>query len=171
VNPNSISQTITDIKNTWTQVMSTPNCDLGFFDDGLARMYNSELRISGLIKYFSFVAIFISCIGLFGLSLFVIERKRKEIGIRKVNGARISEVMLLLNRSFIQWVIIAFIIAVPIAWYIMEKWLENFAFRTTISWWVFATSGVIALGIALLTVSYQSYKAAMKNPVESLRYE
>lgn len=167
----NFTQTLTQIKSTWAKILPQTNCEIGFFDDRLAKLYNSEVRISGLIKYFTFVAIFISCIGLFGLSLFVIERKRKEIGIRKVNGARISEVMLLLNQSFIQWVIIAFVIAVPVAYYAMNQWLQNFAYRTNLSWWIFVLAGLLALGIALLTVSWQSWKAATKNPVEALRYE
>jgi putative ABC transport system permease protein len=137
----------------------------------LESMYNSEVKISELFKYFSFIAIFISCIGLFGLSLFVIELKRKEIGIRKINGAKIGEVIFLLNRDFIRWVIIAYVLACPVAWLVMNKWLENFAYKTNLSLWIFALAGVMALGIALLTVSWQSWKAATKNPVEALRYE
>ena len=91
--------------------------------------------------------------------------------MRKVNGAKISEVMLLLNRDFVKWVAIGFIVATPIAYFAMHKWLENFAYKTTLSWWIFALAGVLALGIALLTVSFQSWKAATKNPVEALRYE
>jgi putative ABC transport system permease protein len=101
----------------------------------------------------------------------VAQQKIKEIGIRKVNGARISEVLVMLNKDFVKWVAIAFVIATPIAYYAMNKWLENFAYKTELSWWIFALAGLLALGIALLTVSFQSYKAAVKNPVESLRYE
>ena len=171
ISPDHFTQTLDQIKSTWAKILPQTNCEIGFFDDRLAKLYNSEVRISGLIKYFTFVAIFISCIGLFGLSLFVIERKRKEIGIRKVNGARISEVILLLNQSFIQWVIVAFVIAVPVAYYVMNQWLQNFAYKTNLSWWIFALAGLLALGIALLTVSWQSWKAATRNPVEALRYE
>jgi putative ABC transport system permease protein len=95
----------------------------------------------------------------------------KEIGIRKVNGARITEILILLNRDFVKWVSIAFVIATPIAWFSMHKWLESFAYKTDLSWWIFALSGVLALGIALFTVSWQSWKAATRNPVEALRYE
>jgi putative ABC transport system permease protein len=171
VNPANFSQTIGKIKNSWSKVLPQSACDLGFFDDKLAQMYNSEVKFSGLFNYFSFVAIFISCIGLFGLSLFIIERRNKEIGVRKVNGARTSEVMILLNKDFVKWVAIAFVIATPIAWYTMHKWLENFAYKTELSWWVFALAGMLALGIALLTVSWQSWRAATRNPVEALRYE
>ncbi len=171
VNPTNFSQTIGKIKNSWSKILPQTNCDLGFFDDKLAQMYNAEVKFSGLFNYFSFVAIFISCIGLFGLSLFIIERRNKEIGVRKVNGAKTSEVIILLNRDFVKWVVIAFIIACPIARYAMHKWLENFAYKTELSWWVFAVAGLLALGIALLTVSWQSWRAARRNPVEALKYE
>jgi putative ABC transport system permease protein len=97
--------------------------------------------------------------------------RTKEIGIRKVNGARTAEIMAMLNKDFIKWVAIAFIIACPLAWYAMHKWLQNFAYKTELSWWVFAAAGVIAMVIALVTVSWQSYRAATQKPVESLRYE
>jgi putative ABC transport system permease protein len=99
------------------------------------------------------------------------ERRTSEIGLRRVNGATVSEVMVLLNKDFVKWVIIAFIIASPIALVVAHKWLQNFAYRTELSWWIFILSGIIALGIALLTVSLQSWKAATRNPVEALRYE
>jgi putative ABC transport system permease protein len=103
--------------------------------------------------------------------LFISEGKTKEIGIRKVNGAKTSEILALLNKDFIKWVAIAFVIACPIAYYAMNLWLENFAYKTTLSWWIFVSAGVLALGIALLTVSWQSWRAATRNPVEALRYE
>jgi putative ABC transport system permease protein len=99
------------------------------------------------------------------------ESKVKEIGIRKVNGARISGILFMLNKDFIILVIIAFVIAFPISWYTLNKWLQNFAYKTNLSWWIFGLSGIIALGIALLTVSWQSWRAAARNPVEALRYE
>jgi putative ABC transport system permease protein len=171
IDPAGFSQTLDKIKDLWAKVLPQSNCEIRFFDDRLESMYNSEVRISELFKYFSFIAIFISCIGLFGLSLFVIELKRKEIGIRKINGAKVGEVIFLLNKDFIRWVIIAFIIACPVTWLVMNRWLENFAFKTNLSLWIFALAGVMALGIALLTVSWQSWKAATRNPVEALRYE
>ncbi|MBN1820937.1 MAG: ABC transporter permease [Prolixibacteraceae bacterium] len=171
VAPQNFSGTINEIKSTWAGLFPSTTCEVGFFDDSIESLYNSELKISGLFKYFSFIAIFISCIGLFGLSLFIIERRKKEIGVRKVNGAKIGEVMILLNKSFIKWVMIAFVLACPITWFIMQRWLENFAYKTNIGWWVFAFSGILAVSIAILTVSYQSWKAARANPTESLRYE
>ncbi|MEZ5104590.1 MAG: FtsX-like permease family protein [Draconibacterium sp.] len=171
VDPANFTKTLSEIKSTWAKVLPQSLCEIKFFDESLEKMYNSEIKISGLFRYFSFIAIFISSIGLFGLSLFIIERRKKEIGVRKVNGAKIGEVMFLLNKDFIRWVVIAFVIACPIAWLAMHKWLENFAFKTNLSWWVFALAGALALIIALLTVSFQSYKAATSNPVEALKYE
>ena len=171
IDPANFTKTLSDIKTAWTKVLPQSLCEISFFDDSLEEMYNSEIRISGLFRYFSFIAIFISCIGLFGLSLFVIERRKKEIGVRKVNGAKIGEVMFLLNKDFIRWVLIAFVIACPIAWLVMQKWLENFAYKTSLDWWVFILAGALSVIIAVLTVSYQSYKAAVRNPVEALRYE
>ncbi len=139
--------------------------------DQINHFYTQEENQAKLISAFSALAIFLSVIGLLGMTLVSINRKTKEIGIRKVNGAKISEILTMLNRDFVKWVAIAFIIATPIAWYAMHKWLENFAYKTTLSWWIFALAGVLALGIALLTVSFQSWKAATRNPVEALRYE
>ena len=113
----------------------------------------------------------IGCLGLFGLASFITERRRKEACIRKVVGASVSNIVILLSKSFMQWVLLANIIAWPIAWYAMNRWLENFAYRTTIDWWVFALSGVLAMMIALLTVSYQAVKAATENPINALKYD
>jgi putative ABC transport system permease protein len=110
-------------------------------------------------------------VGLYAISFFTIVRKTKEIGIRKVNGAAALEVMQMLSFRFLAGVGLAFLLAIPVSWYAMNKWLENFAYKTELSWWIFALAGLLALGIALLTVSFQSYKAATKNPIESLRYE
>ncbi len=145
--------------------------DYHFLDASFQAQYEAENRVSVLSRYFAGLGILISCLGLFGLAAFAAEQRLKEIGIRKVNGARISEVMTMLNGEFIKWVIIAFVIATPIAFYLLDKWLEGFAYKTNVSWWIFGLSGIVALGIALITVSFQSYKAAIKNPVESLKYE
>jgi putative ABC transport system permease protein len=117
------------------------------------------------------VAIVISILGILGLSVFSIDRRTKEIGIRRVAGAKSSEILLLLNMEFIKWVLVAFIVATPIAWYTMHNWLQNFVYKTELSWWIFLLAGIIAFGIALLTVTWQSWKAAIRNPVEALRYE
>ncbi len=142
-----------------------------FLDEELASKYQSEQTLMRLINSFSALAILIACMGLVGLSIFISENRRKEIGIRKVSGAKISEILTMLNKDFAKWVTIAFVIAIPIAYYAMFKWMENFAYKAKISWWIFALAGVIALVIAIITVSWQSWKAANKNPVEALRYE
>jgi putative ABC transport system permease protein len=110
-------------------------------------------------------------LGLFGLISFSAVQRKKEIGIRKINGAKVTEVLATLNMEVVKWVGLAFLVSCPIAWYAMNLWLENFAYKTTLSWWIFALAGFLALGIALLTVSWQSWRAATRNPVEALRYE
>ena len=124
-----------------------------------------------IISAFSLLAIVLSIMGLLGMVLNAIFLKRKEIGIRKVNGAKTYEIVSMLNKNFLKWVVIAFTLACPIAWFVMNKWLENFAYKTELSWWIFALAGLFAMGIALLTVSFQSWRAATRNPVKSLRYE
>lgn len=133
--------------------------------------YEEEQRLSSIVGIFAVLAITLSLLGLAGLIVFYAENRTKEIGIRKVNGAQIAQIMALLNLEFIERVGIAFIIACPIAWYAVHKWLQHFAFRTNLSWWVFAAAGGVAITIALLTVSWQSWRAATRNPVEALRYE
>jgi putative ABC transport system permease protein len=129
----------------------------------------SSINIVGLA--IGMIALFIASLSLFGLVLMIAVSRTKEIGIRKLNGARVSEIFMMLNKDFIILVVIAFVVAAPFTWLVMHQWLQNFAYKTELSWWIFALAGLLALGIALLTVSFQSYKAATKNPVESLRYE
>ncbi|MGD9929207.1 MAG: ABC transporter permease [Mangrovibacterium sp.] len=140
-------------------------------EDFYNQQFHREKHLLIMLQAFVLVAIVISTINLFAMAWFIAIARTKEIGIRKVNGARVSEVMLMLNRDFVKWVAIAFVIATPVAWYAMHKWLESFAYKTTLSWWIFALAGLLALGITLLTVSWQSWKAATRNPVEALRYE
>lgn len=142
-----------------------------FLDDYFNNQYQADRKFGQFFQLFSLLAIFIACLGLLGLSSYTISRRTKEIGVRKVNGARIGEILVLLNRDFVKWVIIAFVVAVPLSWYVMTLWLETFAYKTELSWWIFALSGFLSMAIALLTVSWQSWKAATRNPVEALRYE
>jgi putative ABC transport system permease protein len=142
-----------------------------FLSDKIANLYQNEKRLSIIYILFTLIALLISVIGLFIISLYDTQMRTKEIGIRKINGAKVSEVIMMLNKDFVKWVAVAFVIACPIAWYAMHRWLENFAYKTELSWWIFALAGLLALGIALLTVSWQSWKAATRNPVEALRYE
>ena len=166
-----VGQGMNFIRDTWQKIIPGHPIKYQFYDEWFDSMYRSEERFAKTIGLFAVLAIVISCIGILGLAIFSSERRIKEIGIRKVNGASISEVMVMLNKDFVKWVTIAFVIATPIAYYAMYKWLENFAYKTELSWWIFALAGLLALGIALLTVSWQSWKAATRNPVEALRYE
>lgn len=142
-----------------------------FLSDEIAALYQKEKRLSTIYIVFTIIALLISAIGLFTIALYDTQRRIKEIGIRKVNGATIYEILFMLNKDFIKWVFIAFVIACPISYYAMSKWLESFAYKTNLNWWVFALAGIFTLVIALLTVSWQTYRAATKNPVQSLRDE
>src|SRR5690606_7890118 len=134
-------------------------------------IYKKDLQLKQLLEAFTVIVLFISLLGLVAISLFITESKTKEIGIRRVNGASVREILIMLNKDFVKWVLIAFVIAMPISFFVMKKWLENFAYKTSLSWWIFALAGLFTLIIALLTVSWQTYKAATRNPVESLRDE
>ncbi|HUV01710.1 MAG TPA: FtsX-like permease family protein [Bacteroidales bacterium] len=159
------------VKNLWQDLLPGYPMKYQFYDEWFDSMYRSEEYFARTISLFAILAIVISCIGILGLSIFSSERRTKEIGIRRVAGAKSSEILILLNKEFIKWVVVAFVIATPVAWFAMHKWLQNFAYRTELSWWIFAFAGLSAVLIALLTVSWQSLMAAARNPVEALRYE
>jgi ABC-type antimicrobial peptide transport system permease subunit len=142
-----------------------------FLDDEFNQIFSSEMLIGKLSRIFALLAIIISCLGLFGLSAYTAERRTKEIGIRKVLGASITGITRLLSKEFLQLVFLSSLIAFPIAWWAMSGWLQNYAYRISISWWVFLAAGATALFIALATISYQAIKAALANPVKSLRTE
>jgi len=171
ISTDNLPQTIAFLKESWKTTGGTTTFEFEFTNDILKKLYESDIRFSKVIGLMAFIAILIASLGLFGLSLLISRQKTKEIGIRKINGAKTFEVIKLLINDFLIWVVIAFVISTPISWYIMHKWLENFAYKTGLSWWIFAVSGILALGIALLTVIWQSWRAATKNPVEALRYE
>jgi putative ABC transport system permease protein len=170
-NPTEITSAINHIKSSWEEVEGGLPPDISFMDESINNMYKKEAHFQMVLNIFAALAVFISVIGLFGISLYLITARTKEIGVRKVNGASISEVIGMLNRSFITWVLISFILAVPLSYFVMNKWLENFAYKTTISWWIFPIAGASVLAIALVTVSIHSWKAANMNPVKALRYE
>ena len=140
-------------------------------DKDYASVYKKEMQLKRLLEAFTLIVLFISILGMVAISLFVTESKTKEIGIRKANGASTKEIVRMLNKDFVKWVGIAFVIACPISYYLMSSWLENFAYKTALRWWIFAFSGVFTLVVALITVSWQTYKAATQNPVKSLRDE
>ncbi|MFQ5602562.1 MAG: ABC transporter permease [bacterium] len=162
---------ITSIQDTFRRLTQASNVNPYFLDEEIDRAYRSYQQFGRMIYSASLLAIFVACLGLFGLVSFTAERRTKEVGIRKVLGASTSSVVLLLSTDFMKWVLLANLIAWPAAWIAVNKWLQNFAYRISIEWWVFALAGGLALVIALLTVSTQAVKAALANPVESLRYE
>jgi len=145
--------------------------EVHFLDEALEQLYSNETRIARFIEFVSLWTILLALTGLLGLIVFISRDKVKEIGIRKVNGASVFEVVRMLNKNVLIWLGIAFIIATPVAYYAMSRWLENFAYKTTLSWWIFAVAGLASLFVALLTVSWQSLRAASRNPVEALKYE
>lgn len=167
----NVSETLEFIKRTYAKIEPGIPFSFRFYDDWIESMYLKQEKQATAIKVFALLAIVIACLGLFGLIEHITNKKIKEIGIRKINGASISEVIFMLNKNVVKWVVLAFIIATPIAYYAMTKWLESFAYKTELSWWIFALAGLIAMLIALLTVSWQTWKAATSNPVEALRNE
>jgi putative ABC transport system permease protein len=169
---NEITQSqINVLRDKWTRIFSDSPFEYTLLETGFNQQYREEKQLSRVVFLFSILSIFITMMGLTSSCFNTIYTRTKEIGIRKVNGARVSEVLALLNKDFVKWVAIAFLIATPIAYFAMNKWLESFAYKTNLSWWIFALAGLLALGIALLTVSWQSWRAATMNPVEALRYE
>jgi putative ABC transport system permease protein len=166
-----IKNTIAFITNTWNKFSPGYPLDYKFMDESYGKMYNSEEKLSDLLWIFAIMAIVVGCMRLFGLAAFSAEQRTKEIGIRKVLGASVTGIISLLSKDFLKPVFIAIIIASPIAWYFMNKWLQDFPYRINISWWTFALSALLAIIIALITVSFQAVKAAMTNPVKSLKTE
>ena len=142
-----------------------------FMDEDFNNLYRTEQRMGVIAITFSGLAILIACLGLFGLAAYAAEQRTKEIGIRKVLGATVSHITAMLSKDFLKLVIIAAVIAFPLAWWVMHTWLQDFAYRTNISWWVFIIAGVLAALIAIVTVSFQTIKAALMNPIKSLRTE
>lgn len=171
INGKNSFETANKIKATYANLVDNAEFDIQFVDDTINQWYEKDERTGRVIGYFTILSFIISAMGILGMSTFYMQQRKKEIGIRKVNGATIAQVLRLLNKDFVKWVGLAFIIAIPISWYAMNKWLEGFAYRTEMSWWVFALAGLTALLIALLTVSWQSFKAATSNPVDALRDE
>ena len=171
VNPSNASEAINILTETSQKIYPEEIFDFRFLDVRLEQLYQKDEKTFQLMGYFAFIAILLACMGLLGMAFFIMTSRTKEIGIRKVNGATVSEIMTMLNVSFVKWMLISFVIATPIAYYSMNKWLENFAYKTTLSWWIFALAGIISLVIVLFTVSGLTYRAARRNPVEALRDE
>ena len=167
----SVQDGLQSVTKLFKKVNPGEDFSYSFLSDEVAALSQKEKRLSQIYFVFTIIALLITVTGIFIIAVYDAQRRTKEIGIRKVYGARIGEIMFMLNKDFVTLVVLAFIIACPIAWYALHRWLQNFAYKTTISWWVFAVAGAVAVAIALLTVSVQSYKAATRNPVEALRYE
>ena len=166
-----VSTALASIERTWKQIALGRPFTYSFLSEEFDAMYRAEQRIEQLFMVFASVAILIACLGLFGLSAFAAEQRQKEIGVRKVLGASVTGIVTLLSKDFLKPVLIAIVIASPVAWWAMTKWLQGFAYKVDMDWWVFAVAGFLSIGIALLTISVQSIKAALVNPVKSLRSE
>jgi len=171
IQPTNIPETLAFIEDKWKELDPAHPFEYTFMDETFDKLYRSEEKLSQIFTLFSMLAIFIAGLGLFGLALFMVEQRTKEIGIRKVLGASVGSIFVLVSKEFATLVLIANVIAWPTAYFLMQKWLQNFAYRVNMEVWIFLMSGVLALVIALLTVSYQAVKAALTDPVNSLRYE
>ncbi len=171
IGPGNISETVASIEQTWQKFAPNTAFEFSFVDQNFAKLYRAEDKLGQLLTAFSLLAVFVACLGLFGLAAFSAEQRTKEIGIRKVLGASISGIVMLLSKEFVILILIANIFAFPLAWYAMDKWLQDFAYRISLGWGAFALAGFLAFAIALLTVSFQALKAAVANPVKAIGYE
>lgn len=169
--PGNIDQTINSVEKIWKELVVGQPMEYSFNDEMVTSMHRQETKFQRMFSYLTIVAIVIACLGLFGLASFTAEQRTKEIGIRKVLGASVQGLVSLLSKDFLKLVVIAILIATPLAWYFMHNWLQDFVYRVALTWWVFVIAGVLALLIALLTVSFQAIRAAVANPVKSLRTE
>ena len=162
---------ISKMEENWKSQFPNDEYNYFFLKDRYESLYVNESRMQNILLAFTFLAIFIGCLGLFGLAAFIAQQRSKEIGIRKVHGASVSSIMVLLSRQFTYWVLLANLLAWPFAFYFIDNWLANFYYHIPMPYWVFIVSGLVALFVAVVTVSYRAYKAASANPVESIKYE
>ena len=163
------AQALTDVKRVWNSFFPNAPCEYAFLDDSLNKMYQSEKRTSQLFLCFCVFTVFVALMGLFGLSTFSVERRYKEIGIRRIMGASLFAIVRMLIREYLFLIIIAFVVAAPVSWWLMDKWLNDFVYHISISWWIFALAGSIVISLALLTVSWKALKAAMANPIKAIK--
>ena len=168
--PTSVWQSVC-LEATWRAFLPERPFEYYFLDAAFDALYRAERRMATLLSVFTGLSLIIACLGLFGLAAFTAEQRTKEIGIRKTLGASLVDIVVLLSKGFAQLVLVAFVVAVPLAYFVLSRWLQNFAYHVDLSWPIFLIAGLSALLVALLTVSYQALKAALTNPVESLRYE
>ena len=171
VSPQNMAASMDLVMKTWKEIAPQTEFEGSFLDENVNRWYKKEERLSQIFTTAAGIAILLSCMGLFAIALIVIEQRTKEIGVRKVLGASIPNIVTLISKDFLKLVLVAFVIATPIGYYLMSKWLEDFAYKTDLHWWVFAVAGCASMIIALLTVSYQAIRAALMNPVKSLKTE
>ena len=162
---------LSDLAAAWQRLNPSTPFEYSFMDQDFQNSYEREYRVANIIGVFTGLTILIACLGLFGLAAFTAEQRIREIGIRKVLGSSVNGIVTLLSKDFIRLVFISVVIASPLAWWAMNQWLRDFAYRTPIHWWLFAAAAILAVVIALLTVSFQAIKAALANPVKSLRAE
>jgi putative ABC transport system permease protein len=169
--PGDISHLIGSLEATWTKLVPGTPFEYQFLDEKIDRLYRADQRVGKIINSFTALALFIACLGLFGMASFSAEQRTKEIGVRKVLGATVPQIASLLIKEFGKWVLLANLIAWPLAYFMLNRMLEVYAYRTSLDVWIFLLAGTTVLVIAITTVSYQSIKAALANPVETLRYE
>jgi ABC-type antimicrobial peptide transport system permease subunit len=167
----NLPATMESVKNVFEKTFPDFVYEYKFLDEKIGNFYRQESQLAALYKIFAAIAIFLSCLGLYGLASFMAVQRIKEVGIRKVLGASAGNIVYLFSKEFIVLITIAFAIATPIAWYYMHQWLQDYVYRINISWWLFAAGGLASIIIALATISFQAVKAAMANPVNSLRSE
>jgi putative ABC transport system permease protein len=166
-----IDAELAGIKTLWNKFSPDYPIEYSFLDESFGKMYKAEDKLKTLLSIFTAITIFVACLGLLGLAAYAAERRRKELGIRKVLGATVQGLVVLLSKDFIKLVVVSLVLASPVAWYFMNKWLESFAYRIHIAWWMFAVAAILAVMLALVTVSFQAVKAALSNPVQNLRRE
>jgi putative ABC transport system permease protein len=171
ITPSNIQKTLGLIKNKWKEIWPQRPFEYFFLDDSFDSQYRAEEQMGNLTMRLSLLAVLIGCLGLFGMASYTTEQRTKEIGIRKVLGASAAIIVRMLSKEYIVLVAIGNLIAWPVAYFLMKSWLDNFAYRTSLALWVFIATAFLSLAVALLTVSYKSIKAALSNPVDSLRYE
>jgi predicted permease len=171
IGPGDVIKAMKEITDTWNKIMPQYPLEYHFVDEDYDNMYRTDVRMGKIIQYFTFLAIIIACLGLFGLVSFTAEVRTREIGIRKVMGARMIKIIYLLSAEFTQLVLISCLLAIPVAYFVMKQFLQEFAYHTSLNWWIFSLAGIAALVIAILTVSYQSVRVSLINPAQSLRYE
>jgi putative ABC transport system permease protein len=171
IRPDGVPATIAAIRKLWDRYFPERILEYSFLDENINALYQAQENLSRLVRYFALIAIFISCTGLFSLASFMATQRTREIGIRKVLGASVTGLVVLLFRDFLRLVVLALFISIPLAWWGMNKWLHDFAYRISLAWWIFAAAGLLALVVCLLTVGMQGIRVARVSPVKSLRNE